>query len=497
MVNDLTTAPARPTFPPLGELPGQSIANGQGDRGRPHDGPGLTPTSRSDRSKVRIGVGLTVVVMAMVTTACTSNPSGSQAPPSTIAAGSPWAGTFTPVNLPAPVNSLSALDCSTAKACWAVGSTVGNAAAPNGAAVIASVDGGAKWTSQSVPGTVGFLSGISCSDRHHCTAVGQTSAGQAAIISTSNGGGTWTLQTAPAGILDVTTVSCRSDDACLAIGSTTGGLVSLDSASPASGWVQQAALPATISGATHLSCSDATDCWVTGFSSVDVDHASGAVVLTTDGGATWSTVVTPTGIGYLSGVSCLPGSAQAEGALPTTPTTTTPTTVAPSTTATTAPSASGSSTTAPAPTTTTTAPAPTTTAVTSTPPSTTPVVGVAGVRCTVVGTTATTLSGSRTGRGLVLTTANGGATWTSQTITSSAASLRDVSCPAIGSCVTVGSAVATSDQAGLVILTGSADHPWKHPANLNAPQPMLAVSCVSLSHCVVVGESISEYLNGS
>jgi hypothetical protein len=487
-VNDLTAAPARHPFPWLDEIPGQSVADRQSSLASSRDGRGPTPASRSDRSKVRIGVALTMAVVAMVATACTSSPSGSRVTPSTIAAGSPWTGAFTPVDLPAPVNSLSALDCSTAKACWAVGSTVGNADAPNGAAVIASVDGGAKWTNQVVPGTVGYLSGISCSDRHRCTAVGQTSAGQAAIISTADGGTTWVLQTAPAGILDITTVSCRPDDSCVAIGSATGGLVSLGSASPASGWVQQAALPATISGATDLSCTDVTDCWVTGFSSVDVDHASGVVVLTTDGGATWSTVITPPGIGYLSGVSCLPGPATADGALPTTPTTTTPTTVA--TSATTAPSAAGT-------TTTTTTPVPTTTAVPTPPPSTTPVVGVAGGNCTVVGTTATTLSGSRTGHGLVLTTANGGATWTSQSITASAASLRDVSCPIIGSCVAVGSSVAASPQAGLVILTGSAGRPWKHPANLGIPQPVLAVSCVSRSHCVMVGQSISEYLNGA
>jgi hypothetical protein len=496
-VNDLTAAPARHPFPSFGEIPGQSATNRQRSLDQPPDSLGLTPASRSDRPKVRIGIGLTMAVVAMVTTACTSSPSGSTATPSTIAAGSPWTGTFTSVDLPAPVNSLSALDCATAKACWAVGSTVGDAGAPNGATVIASVDGGAKWTSQVVPGTVGYLSGISCSDRRRCTAVGQTSAGQAAIIATADGGSTWALETAPAGILDITTVSCRADDACVAIGSTSGGLVSLGSTSPATGWVQQAALPATISGATDLSCSDATDCWVTGFSSVDVDHASGVVVLTTDGGATWSTVVTPTGIGYLSGVSCLPGSPTANGALPTTPTTTTPTTTTPTTvataTTTTAPSASGATTSS---TPTTTAPAPTT-AVTTPPPSTTPVVGVAGGNCTVVGTTATTLSGSRTGHGLVLTTANGGATWTSQSITASAASLRDVSCPAIGSCVAVGSSVATSAQAGLLILTGPADHPWRHPANLGLPQPVLAVSCVSRSHCVVVGQSISEYLNGA
>ena len=93
------------------------------------------------------------------------------------------------------------------------------------------------------------------------------------------------------------------------------------------------------------------------------------------------------------------------------------------------------------------------------PPSTTttaPIVGVPGARCTVVGTTADILDVARAGHGLIFTTANGGATWSSQTVTSLSASLNGVSCTAIGTCVTVGSSVATSPQAGLVIVTGVA-----------------------------------------
>ena len=67
-----------------------------------------------------------------------------------------------------------------------------------------------------------------------------------------------------------------------------------------------------------------------------------------------------------------------------------------------------------------------------------------GVRCTVVGTTANTLDAARAGHGLIFTTANGGATWSSQTVTAMSASLNGVSCTAIGTCVTVGSSVATS-----------------------------------------------------
>jgi hypothetical protein len=426
-----------------------------------------------------------VAVMALLTSACsTLSNHTAQAPPSTLAPGSPWLGIFTDVALPVPVNSVTAVACATASSCWAVGSTVGDDGAPNGAAIIATTDGGAHWVNQAAPGTVSYLSGISCSDRHHCTAVGQTASGLAAIVTTADGGRAWTQVPAPAGILDADTVSCLPSGRCVAVGSSAGGLTALVSASPLAGWIAGGALPATISNGTGVSCTDTDDCWVAGYASTDGDHGTGAVALTTDGGSTWSPVVTPTGIGFLSAVSCLPGPV-AGGALPS------PATTAPSPTS--SVPGTGSATSAvptTVPTTTTTTPATTTT------PTTAPV-GVAGVRCTVVGTTSTTLSGARSGHGVVLTSDNGGAVWSSQQISTTAATFRDVSCPAVGSCVAVGSSVATSATAGMVVLTGSGSRPWRHTALVGAPQPLLAVSCISLSRCIVVGESISEHLSAT
>jgi photosystem II stability/assembly factor-like uncharacterized protein len=427
-----------------------------------------------------------VVVVAMLTSACSAlSDHADQATPSTLAPGSPWLGNFTGVALPVPVNSLTALACATATSCWAVGSTVGDGGAPNGAAIIATKDGGAHWVNQAAPGTVSYLSGISCSDRRHCTAVGQTADGQAAIVTTTDGGKTWTQVTAPPGILDASTVSCLPSGRCIAVGSSAGGLTALVSASALDGWVAEGALPTTISNGSGLSCTDTDDCWVAGYATTDGDHGTGAVALTTDGGSTWSPVVTPAGIGYLSAVSCLPGPT-AGGALPFT-TTTAPTSSSVSSVASTGSSASTAPTTTVPPTTTTT-PATTTT---------TAPVGVAGVRCTVVGTTSTTLLDARSGHAVVLTSDNGGAVWSSQQISTTAATFRDVSCPAVGSCVAVGSSVSTSPTAGMVVLTGSGRLPWRHTALVGAPQPLLAVSCTSRSRCIVVGESISEHLSGA
>ena len=423
-------------------------------------------------------------VVAMTASACSAGaPTGANTAPSAIAPNSPWHGTLAAVSPPAPVNALNAVDCPTEFKCWAVGSTVGVSGAPNGAAVIATVNGGASWTSQSIPATVGYLSDIACSDQRHCTAVGQagqTSNGQGAILATSNGGASWVQPATPPGVLDVTAVACQANHRCLAVGAVAGGVAALVSTAAGAPWVQKGSLPPGNTGATGVSCSDTLHCWATASTAIDLDHVAGVVTATTDGGSTWVPVATPKGLGTLNAVSCLIGSSTGSGALPFTSTSTAPPTTSGSPTASGAAPTTGSTTTAPTTTTSTTATAK----------------GVAGVRCTVVGTTATSLSGSRSGHGLVLTTDNGGARWSSQPVTASAAALRDVSCTAVDACVAVGSSVASSAPAGVLVLTGSTDRPWKQAAAVSAPQSLSGVSCVSTSRCVVVGESISEHLVG-
>jgi len=305
----------------------------------------------------------------------------------------------------------------------------------------------------------------------------QTSNGQGVIITTSNGGATWSVSPTPPDILDVTAVACRPDRRCMAIGTVATGVVALVSASSNSGWVQRASLPSGVSGASAISCPDDRHCWVTAHTPVDVDHIAGTVVVTTDGGAAWATLPIPRGTGYLNGVSCLDRAGTGDAALPFTPPTTTPTPV---------PTAPGTG----AP------PAPTTTpgVVGGTTP--TSPAGVAGVHCVVVGTTATTLSSSRTGHGLVLTTSTGGAGWSSQPVPAVAAALLDVACPSADACVAVGSSATTSGQAGVVVLTGSSDHPWRPALVVGSAQPLSAVRCSSTSRCVLVGESLSEHLVG-
>ncbi|MGH9079531.1 MAG: WD40/YVTN/BNR-like repeat-containing protein [Acidimicrobiales bacterium] len=432
--------------------------------------------ARHRRPTLRRGLGPAVAALIILpAAACTSSAAG---PSSTIAAGSPWSGAFATVVLPTPVNSLAAVDCPTDTSCLAVGSTAGSAGVPNGAAVIATTDGGATWASQVIPATAGYLSGISCSDQRDCVAVGQATQsadGLAAVIATTDGGRSWQARPVPPGFLDVTAVSCRADHRCIAVGDVAGGAAVLSSASGGSAWVQRGALPPGVSGATGVSCSDDVHCWVTARRAPDPYHVAGVVALTSDGGSTWTVLPTPTGIGYLNGISCR-GSAAGNGALPFS-STSRPDPAAGQAGAT--PNATTASTVAPTASTATTAPV---------------VVGVAGVHCTVVGTTSDTPDMARTGRGVILTTGNGGAAWSARTVPASSASLTGVSCTAIDSCVMVGSTVSTSARAGSVILTGPTGSQWKRTAEVDAPQPLTGVSCLSQSRCVVVGESISEHL---
>ncbi len=451
----------------------------------------LRRTTSAGRSRAARPIAwLTTALVALVAAACsTGGPNQGSAGSSTIAPGSPWLGTLAPVALPAPVNSLDAVDCVSALRCWAVGSTVGTAGAPNGAAVVATANGGTTWAVQPIPPTVGYLSDISCSDERHCTAVGQASQtpnGLGAIITTVNGGSSWVTATVPAGVLDVTAVACQADRRCLATGTTSTGSVALVASPSQPAWVQRGTLPATLTGATSVSCPDNEHCWVTAHVAVDVDHVAGQVALTTDGGSTWEDTSDPTGVGYLNGIACARRTLGRAG-LPFS-STTAPSTATPAGSTAPAGPAAGS-------TTATTAPPPSTVPLPSTTTTTAPA-GVPGAYCVAVGTTAGTVTGTRTGHGVVLTSADGGASWSSQPVVASAAALMGVSCTAVNSCVAVGSAVALEPQAGLVVLTGPVAHPWRKAAAVLSTQALTGVSCTSASRCVAVGESISEHLVG-
>ena len=390
---------------------------------------------------------MVVAVLALLgTAACGPGPAASPggATPTPAPPLSPFQGSLTTVALPAGIQALRGVDCPSATRCWAVGTSVGTARSPASGAVLTTTTGGASWTVQQIPASIGHLAAIACPTTRSCTAVGQTgtdATGTGAVLTTDTAGASWALQSVPVGTTDVTAVACPSAGTCAALADVAGVVTTLAAGAPGAPWVARGALATTVATATGLTCTDARDCWATTLSPVDVGHVGGGIAATADGGATWTAQTVPAATGALEGIDCAP---PASGG-PSTTTTATPT---------------------------------------------------AHVDCTAVGTTSTATGAPRTGQGLVLTTTTGGASWTHVDVTVTSAALLAVSCGA-GPCVAVGSTVASAPQAGLVVLSGSTDagsSGWSRAAVAGVPLPLAGVSCRSLASCVVVGESVSAHL---
>ena len=84
--------------------------------------------------------------------------------------------------------ALNGITCPTSRSCFAVGNTDTFTGA-----VIATTDGGATWTQQTVPTAILFLNGVSCASPSDCTAVGSNQNAATAVLSTTNGGTRWRL----------------------------------------------------------------------------------------------------------------------------------------------------------------------------------------------------------------------------------------------------------------------------------------------------------------
>jgi hypothetical protein len=253
------------------------------------------------RRFVLIGV---VVVVGGLTTASSAGASG-------------WAIQPTP-NPTVPQGTLTAVTCTSAKACTAVGY------APDAAGTIVTLAerwDGAAWTIQPTPNpagaTTGALDGVSCSSMSACIAVGHyvDRAGTTGTLSEAWDGNAWTVQPTPnpVGATDseLHGVSCSTAVACTAVGSSSdsgGSALTLAERWNGSSWTIQTTPNPTGSDFMFrgVSCTTASACTAVG--QYTAPGGAAAALAEVWDGTSWTTQSTPNTPGAndsLDSVSCM------------------------------------------------------------------------------------------------------------------------------------------------------------------------------------------------
>ena len=218
-----------------------------------------------------------------------------------------WNGTvWTLDNTIQPSEALDAVSCTSANACTAVGFGGPTRIGPSGLqqSTVAEHWNGLTWTIQSTPNANedNELAGVSCPSANTCVAVGSAfpaadpqEAGfeQPTLIERWNGS-SWSIQPSPPSGGALNAVSCTSATACTAVGDE-----QLTDVWDGSSWMSENAMPGPESGPQQgISCTSATAC-----AAVSADS-----VAQTWNGAHWTaqTVPTPTGAagGGFDAVSC-------------------------------------------------------------------------------------------------------------------------------------------------------------------------------------------------
>ena len=197
--------------------------------------------------------------------------------------------------------------CPSRTDCWAVGST------DTSLAIISTTDGGAQWTVDSFPQSLasGHLFSIACGAPTTCWSTGATSSGNPIIIATKNGK-SWVEQSLPsnAGISNdgLYSVSCPTRSRCWAVGGAPAGTVLLGTSDGGTTWSVETLSTSEVLYAqvvSSMDCATTSTCQIMGLSQGSSSGTASEGIGTTDGGKTWTVDSIPTGSGNLLSVSCI------------------------------------------------------------------------------------------------------------------------------------------------------------------------------------------------
>jgi hypothetical protein len=192
------------------------------------------------------------------------------------------------------------VSCRSASACMAVGGGQVATAGPTG------------WTTQTAP--IEEVDGVSCSSTSECMAVGGLAVeGPGAVVDTADGGASWaTVFALPYGVDGLAAVSCPTTSVCTAAGSTedadgqippgqdAGPGAVVHSTNGGASWMTQS-FPAGVGNISAVSCASTSVCEVLGETPT---QSAPVVVGTTNGGSTWQSQSVPSGLDGVSGLSC-------------------------------------------------------------------------------------------------------------------------------------------------------------------------------------------------
>ena len=156
---------------------------------------------------------------------------------------------------------------------------------------------------QSLPAAVAYLNAVSCPTASDCVAVGAGNDG-AVIEATTDGGTTWSPESVPGAANVLNVISCPTASDCVAVGAgyVPGGVLThpgvvVVTTDGGTTWTTPN-LPGATTALYGVSCPTASDCFAVSA------NGGGSVVATTDGGTTWNRQKLPSTVQDLTSISC-------------------------------------------------------------------------------------------------------------------------------------------------------------------------------------------------